>query len=201
MEHENSILRYIGGRKWTWIAGLVLTAGGILIFRLTDSILILAAIILIFVGAYYLLRALLKDIPAIARGKKCVERLKTSGKLEQAARELAEYAGTPMGRDKTAFTPNYLFGYRNGVAVGYEEIIWAYKHRFTQRVIGIPVKTVDSLVIYTAAQKNICAVNMGRKDKNNELDQAVMQIQSKNKSVLLGYSKENRQAYKNLVKA
>ena len=200
MEKETNILRYIGGRKWTWIVGIVLIAVGVLICSLTDSILILAAIALIFIGAYYLLRALLKDIPAVVRGKKCLEQLQASGLAEQAAKELAENISAPMGRDKTVFTPNFLFGCQNGVAVTYADIIWVYKHRFTQRVMGIPVKTVDSLVIYTTKQKKLCAVNMGRKDKKNELDQAIAQIQTQNGNVLTGYSRENKQAYKDMVK-
>lgn len=200
METEMNILRYIGGRKWTWIVGIVLIALGALICSQTDSVLILAAIVLIFVGAYYLLRALLKDLPAITRGKKCLEQLRSGGLAEQAAKELSENIAAPMGRDKTIFTPNFLFGCQNGVAVTYADIIWVYKHRFTQRIMGIPVKTVDSLIIYTEKQKKLCAVNMGRRDKKNELDQAIAQIQSKNGNVLTGYTTENKQAYKNKVK-
>lgn len=199
MENEKKILSYVSGRNWTWIVGLLLLAVSILIFSNTDSVLILLAIVLIFVGAYYLLRALTVDLPAVRRAKKSVERLQNSGKLGQAAAEFA-VGGNVIGKDKAVFTENFLFGHQNGAAVAYEDILWVYKRSFTQRVMGIPVKTVDSLIISTAGQKEICAVNLGRRDKKNELDAVAARIQERNPKVLAGYTPENKKAYKEIVK-
>lgn len=201
MDHEKQILDYIGARRWTWIAGLAMTAGGMLVIGAIDSIWMLGGIAAIFVGVYYLLRALTVDLPAIRRGKKSLERLRQSGQLEQAAQELSTGGDLTIGRDKTLFTEHFLFGRQNGTAICYEDILWAYKSRFTQRVVGIPVKTVDSLTVSTASQKKLCAVNMGKRDKKNELDAALARIYEKNPKVLMGYTKENQQAYRELTKA
>ena len=200
MDHEKKILSYIGGRNWTWIVGIVLAAAGIRILSCPDSILVLLAIVLVFMGAYYLLRALTVDLPAVRRGKKCLKQLQMHGCLEQAAAELAESGHECVGKSKTVFTPNFLFGHQNGIAYAYEDILWVYKHSFTQRVMGIPVKTVDSLMVGTAGGKTVCAVNMGRRDKTHALDAAAARIQERNPRVLLGYTPENKKAFKELTK-
>lgn len=201
MNNETKILDYIGGRRWTWLVGLALIACGGFIFTVTDSVVVLLGIVLIFVGAYYLLTALVVDLPAVGRAKKSLERLKASGMLDRAAEELSAGGDVTIGRDKTVFTEHFLFGHRNGTAICLEEILWVYKNRFTQRVMGIPVKTVDSLIVSTPGQKKLCAVNMGKRDKNNELDDAVARIVRENPSVLVGYTKENQNAYRQLTKS
>lgn len=200
MDNEKKLMEYVGGRGWTWIAGLALMAVGILIFAVTDSVLILLAIVLMFVGVFYLLRALTVDLPAIRRGKKCLNQLKEKGLLDQAAAELSAFNGTPMGRDKTIFTEHFIFGYRNGVALSYQDILWVYKRRFTQRVMGLPVKTVDSLSVSAAGRGEMCAVNMGRRDKHNELDSALSRICEHNPKALVGYTPENKKRCKELLK-
>lgn len=199
MDSEKKILKYTGGRTWTWIAGLILLAAGILICSVTNSALILLAIVMIFVGAYYLLRALIVDIPAIFRGKKCLNQLQLSNNLENAAEELSA-GGQIIGKDQAILTDNFLFGHQNGTAVSYEDILWAYKRRFTQRILIIPVKTVDSLIISTASLREICAINLGRRDKKSELDTALCKILNRNPKVLVGYNPENKQAYKEMSK-
>lgn len=200
MDNEKNILKFVRGRNWTWIVGIILMAAGILICSLTDSILILLAIVLIFVGAYYLLRALIVDLPAIFRGKKCLNRMQLSGKLEQAAEELSA-GGNSIGKDKAVFTEHFLFGHQNGAAFSYSDILWVYKRRFTQRLVIFPIKTVDSLIVTTAGIREVCAVNLGRKDKKNELDTVVAQIQKQNPAVLVGYTQENKQACREMSKA
>lgn len=199
MDNEKNILKFVSGRNWTWIAGIILLAAGILICGLTDSILILLAIVLIFVGIYYLLRALIVDLPAIFRSKKCLNHLQVSGRLEQAAEELSA-GGNSIGKDKAVFTEHFLFGHQNGAALSYSDILWVYKRRFTQRLAIFPIKTVDSLIVTTAAMREVCAVNLGRKDKKNELDAAVAQIQKQNPAVLVGYTPENKRACKEITK-
>ena len=200
MENEKKILNYIGGRSWTWIAGLVLMAAGILIISLTDSVLILLAIVLIFVGAYYLLRALIVDLPAVRRSKKSLAQLQTAGKLELAAAELSAASSKMIGKDKAILAEHFLFGHQNGAAFAYSDLLWVYKRRYTQRVMGLPVKTVESLMVSTASQREVCAINLGRKDKNNELDAVIAHIHGQNPNILLGYTKENKQACKELSK-
>lgn len=201
MNSKKEILEYTGGRTWTWIAGIILAAAGILICSMTDSVLILLAIVMIFVGVYYLLRALIVDLPAIRREKKCLERLEIIHKLEQAAAELAANDRITIGKNKAISTDNFLFGRQIGTAFCYEDILWIYKRRFTQRVMGIPVKTVDSLIVSTASQREVCAVNLGRKDKNNELDAIVARVHNKNPHTLVGYTPENKKACKEMIKA
>lgn len=198
MENEKKILNYIGGRGWTWIAGLVLMAAGILIIGLTDSVLILLAIVLVFVGAYYLLRALTVDLPAVRRGKKSLAQLQAAGKLELSAAELSAADSKVIGRDRAILAEHFLFGYQNGAAFAYSDLLWVYKRRYTQRVMGLPVKTVESLIVSTASQREVCAVNLGGRDKKNELDAAIAHIQNRNPNILLGYTKENKQACKEL---
>lgn len=117
MDSEKKILKYTGGRTWTWIAGLILLAAGILICRVTNSALILLAIVMIFVGVYYLLRALIVDIPATFRGKKCLNQLQFSNNLENATEELSA-GGLIIGKDQAILTDNFLFGHQHSLPTG-----------------------------------------------------------------------------------
>lgn len=199
MDHEKQILNYVSGRNWTWIAGIVLLLAGVLMLSSSNGILILLGIVVLFVGMYYLLRALTVDLPAINRAKRCVARLRENGMLDYAAQELAASTGKGVGRDETLLTQHYFFGHHNGAAGNYRDIIWAYKRRFTQRMIGIPVKTVDSLMISTGG-KEFCLVNMGKRDKQNELDGILTMIHEKNPDALIGYTPENKKRCKELSK-
>ena len=48
----------------------------------------------------------------------------------------------------------------------------------------------------TASEKNLTAINMGDMDRKNVLEAAVAKMLQANPQLLVGYTKENRKAYK-----
>ena len=58
-----------------------------------------------------------------------------------------------------------------------------------------------SLVVNTRRKKNQSIVTMGRKDKDNQIAQALLMIYQHNPRALVGYTPENASAYKQLLKA
>lgn len=58
----------------------------------------------------------------------------------------------------------------------------------------------DSLILNTRTRKNLQGINMGGVDRNNEPSQAMMTIYQHNDRLLVGFTKENKKAYKEALR-
>ena len=58
------------------------------------------------------------------------------------------------------------------------------------------IQIIDTLAVATASEKNLTAINMGGMDRKNALEAAVAKMLQANPQLLVGYTKENRKAYK-----
>ena len=149
---------------------------------------------LIFVGlAVFLIHVL----PGLIHAKKSFQKLEALGKLNQAAMELNSPTAKRYMDGKLILTDNFVFCKRTGYVFTYDELVWAYRHRLTQRSFLIPVSVTDSLCLATKTMKAKQVVSM-RNDKNDQIKFALLEIHNHNTGCLLGYSDENVAAYKRM---
>lgn len=195
MNSKKILKRYIGGYGWVFPTGCVLIAVGaglleVVMYDIFGWLMVPG--MLLFVWGFF------GEIPRILGAGGIAKWLARMGKLDDAAAELQGIQAKVLCRNKVTVTANFIFGKRMLTACAYEDILWVYKHRYTQRLLFIPIFVQDSLVLETTKRK--MNINLGRKDKNNELIQIIQIIREKNPGVLTGYTEENQKAYKQLRK-
>lgn len=128
-------------------------------------------------------------------GKKCLKRLEETGLLEQAAGEFDGGCLMTIGKDRGRLSERFLFGRGSGAVVPYRDMLWCY--RMNQRYYFVPVNSF--LVVNTRDLKGLNAVNYGKKDRNNEIEDALALIAQRNPDTLMGYSQQNTMAYRDMV--
>lgn len=155
--------------------------------------------IFFFLGAFLtFIFAMIFGVDALItqnRAKKQIRALEEKGLLERAAAQL-DAPELTIGKDAARLTEGFFFGAGIGVALPYQDILWCFQ-RTTKRngiVTGI------SLILNTLDKKDIPGFNMGGKDPDNYVTQAMMCIAQHNPNVLLGYSRETIHAYKEMRK-
>jgi len=138
-------------------------------------------------------------LPTMKRAKKCVAKLEAAGLLDKAAAEMTAPGAKYYMKGKLILTDHFIFCKRTGLVLTYDEVLWAYKYRFTQRVLFIPVKVTESLFLATKEMKPSGVASMG-KDKMDEIKNAIIEIYNHNPKCLIGYSNEKLAAYKQMSK-
>lgn len=96
---------------------------------------------------------------------------------------------------KISLTKNYLVDFSRGLKIfKYSDILWMYKYEY--RYNGI--NTQLSIILYTENKKrHVVATLPGYTKKSKEVNREIMEsIMDKNKKMLVGYTKENRQKMK-----
>ena len=136
-------------------------------------------------------------LPTMKRAKKSVEKLEAAGKLDLAAAEMTAPSAKLYMKGKLILTDHFIFCKKTGLVLTYDEVLWAYKYRFTQRVFFIPVKVTESLFLGTKEIKPCAVASMG-KDKMDEIKNAIIAIYNHNPKCLIGYSNEKAAAYKQM---
>lgn len=94
-------------------------------------------------------------------------------------------------------TDNYIVDLSNGLrVVEYKEIVWMYQYQLKQ----YGMTTSKNIVIATDKGKRVSIANMDNFMKRSKKDYAEIMdfIASKNPSIALGYTKENKKEMKNL---
>lgn len=164
---------------------------------------IIPGIIMLLIPPFFtvigLLVLLCAVLPANKRMKKNLAKLESLGKLDQAAAELTSSDAKHYVNGKLILTPHFIFCKLNGMVFTYDEIVWAYRHRFTQRCFFIPIKVTDSLYLATKDIKPTGVASMG-KDKTEQIRNAILEIHARNARCMIGYSNENVAAYKKINK-
>ena len=151
-------------------------------------------------GTFFSLILLLTvTLPTMNRAKKSVEKLEAAGMLDKAAAELMGPSAKRYVKGNLILTENFVFCKRSGIVCTYDDVVWAYKQRFTKRFLFIPIKVTDSVYLATSAVKPRAVASMG-KDKMDEIKKALIEIYSHNPKCLIGYSNENDAAYKQMCK-
>ena len=190
MDAKTVIQNYIGGKKWTWIVGLILFVVGI------PTLMVGVGGILMIVGFIFLLIGLCADLPANSNAKKTLAALESQGLLDRVAAEMTGPNKRVIGKNRAILTENFLIIKRAGHVLALNNVVWAYKQRFTQRVFLIPVNVQDSLWIGDGFKAPRQMLMMGGKDKNDELKDVMVAMYNRNPRTLLGFTTENQAAYK-----
>ncbi len=194
MDAKQKLESYICGKRWMLITGGIMLVVGIATLTLGVGVLLLT------LGFFFGLLGLCVDLPVKSRTKRSLERLAFSGQLERAAAELESPNRLEVAKGAVILTENYLFCKHTGVALALTDIVWVYKHRMTQSVFFIPIYSQDSLMVGDGIKNPIQAINLGRKDKHEELHAIILAIYQKNPRVMIGYNAENQKAYKAIRK-
>lgn len=196
MNKQSAVKKYIIPNYWILILGLGgFILGMILISNSMEDIGVLTwalSLIPCLVGLF-------RTLPGLIRTFGTINRLKKAGQFETAEAELSGGNVTEMCKRKAACTEHFLFARRGANAFAYTDILWVYKHKFTQTLLFIPIYTSESVIVETKNTK--FSINLGGKDKNNELVELIKTIYQHNPNVLVGYTEENKKACKALRKA
>lgn len=118
-----------------------------------------------------------------------------SDEWEMINRELEEEESFYYKNAKLALTRNYIVDFSKGLKViRYEDVLWIYKFEYRQNGI----KTQDSIVLITKDKKKHMIASLGGyTKKSKEVSKEIIEtIYKKNDSMLVGYTKENRQKMK-----
>lgn len=146
-----------------------------------------------------LLLLLCVTLPANKRVNKRIEELEANGELERAYAEFTSPNAKHLIKGKLILTEHYIFGKNSGLILTYDEVKWAYKHRYTRSVLFIPIVVTDSLYLATKTFKPGPIAGKGR-DKKDDIKTAIIEIYNHNRNCLIGYTKENAAAYKAMTK-
>ena len=144
----------------------------------------------------FALALLLSYYSVFFQAKKSLAALEERGLLERAAAQMESGVILKLGKDRGRLTEQFVFGKATGVVVRYDEILWAYQR--THRTNFVVTNTY--LVVNTRQQKNMNAIALGKKDKSNQIAQALLTIYQHNPRALVGYTPENAQRYKQMAK-
>ncbi len=126
--------------------------------------------------------------------KPALKRLEERGLLEQAEQALNAPDVKSLKNDRFRMDDRFLFGREMGLAAAWDDVRWCYIHRMSYNF----VLTVHSLIINTADKKSHVLFFRGkREDEMRELMNSFAQY---NPDMLLGYSMENQNAYRQSIK-
>ena len=135
---------------------------------------------------------LLISLPASINFKKCMAILEERGLVDAAANDLQSEAAVKVGKDCARLGRNFFFGKNSGMVLHYSDFQWLYRQNVKRNFITVAVNLVVST--NTMNQKVLLTYNGGNRDE--ELNKVFMAVAQNNPNVLLGYSAENRNAYK-----
>lgn len=195
---NHTVKKYITPNPWPLIVSVVGYAVAIpLSLTKTEALYMTGGVLIMFLF-FPLIAALFRTIPGLMRASGTVKRLKKEGLLDMAEAELASGRVTELCKGKAACTEHFLFARKGAFALDYTDILWTYKHKFTQTLLFIPIHTTESVILCT--KKKNYSIKLGGKDKNNELVELIKTIYQHNPKVLVGFTQENKQTYKQLCK-
>lgn len=196
MNKQDAVKKYIIPNYWILILGLGGFILGIILISNSMYDIGFPTWVLSYIPC---LVGLFRTLPGLIRTFGTINRLKKAGQFDTAEAELSGGNVTEMCKRKAACTEHFLFARRGANAFAYTDILWVYKYKFTQRLLFIPIYTSESVIVETKNTK--FSINLGGKDKNNELVELIKTIYQHNPNVLVGYTEENKKACKALRKA
>ena len=150
----------------------------------------------LFSGLFALL-CLIFCLRAGSNSKKCLAHLEQRGLLEKAAQQLEFTENhTVIGKKRGILTQDFLFGKGTGVAVAYDDIVWAYQQDQRRNF----VVASSYLMIATRFMSAQGAIDLNRADRKGFIGDALAIISQRNPKTLMGFTNENRKAYKVIAK-
>ena len=155
-----------------------------------------------FVGALisgmFALLCLIFQMRASKVAKKCLKVLEERCLLDKAAQQLDNPVDhLVIGKNRGILTQDFIFGKGTGAVIAYSDVLWAYKQDQRRNFVvassylmaGTPWMGVEGII------------DLNRADREGYIGDALAKIAEKNPEALLGYTNENRKAYKAALKA
>ena len=155
-----------------------------------------------FIGALisgmFALLCIVFQMRASKVAKKCLKVLEERCLLDKAAQQLDNPIDhLVIGKNRGILTQDFIFGKGTGAVVAYSDVVWAFKQDQRRNFVvassylmaGTPWMAVESII------------DLNRADREGYIGDALAKIAEKNPNALLGYTNENRKAYKAAVKA
>ena len=151
----------------------------------------------LFSGMFALL-CLIFQLRASKVSKKCLKVLEERCLLDKAAQQLDNPVDhLIIGKNRGILTQDFIFGKGTGAVVAYSDVLWAYKQDQRRNFVvassylmaGTPWMAVEGII------------DLNRADREGYIGDALAKIAEKNPEALLGYTNENRKAYKAALKA
>lgn len=155
-----------------------------------------------FVGAMisglFSLLFFILQLRAASVAKKCLRVLEDNCLLEKAAQQLKnKESHLVIGKKRGILTPDFVFGKGSGAVLAYSDIVWAYKQDAKRNFMHVN----SYLVAATAWMGATNVIDLNAPDKTGCIGDALAVIGRRNPQVLLGFTNENRRAYKDALKA
>ena len=115
---------------------------------------------------------------------------------EDINKELEEEEAFYYKSAKLALTKNYIVDFSTGLKVfKYNEVLWMYRYELRQN--GIKSQMSIILFVKNDKKRHVVASMVGYTKKSKEINREIMDaIMNKNKKMLVGYTKENREKMK-----
>lgn len=150
----------------------------------------------LFSGLFALL-CLVFQLRAASVSRKCLKVLEERCLVEKAAQQLENSEEHfVVGKNRGILTRDFIFGKGTGAVIAYTDVIWAYKMDRRSYMVenaylmaGTPWMGVENVI------------DLNKPDKYGHVSDALAMISRKNPETLLGYTSENRKAYKATLKA
>lgn len=155
-----------------------------------------------FVGALIsgllALLCLIFQLRASSMAKKCLGVLEERCLLDKAAQQLENPAEQLIiGKNRGILTQDFVFGKGTGAVVAYSDILWAYKQDAKRNFM--PVNSY--LMVATSWMGAQGVVDLNAPDKTGCIGDALAVIATRNPRAMLGFTNENRSAYKAALRA
>lgn len=167
-----------------FLAGLVLDYS--VVSTLWATILMLAALLVFFLGIHMLLNTLSPRLTL----RRCLNRLEKEDLLKEAAAALNAPEEGLLG-DLCFLSGGYLFSPEGGAVLPVREVGWVYFHHMGNRDLDLVVET-------NTWGSRVSLLKITDKTRNEERDALLKQAEALFPHALIGYSKENQAAWKAL---
>lgn len=151
----------------------------------------------LFSGLFALL-CIIFQTRAAKVSKKCLKVLEERCLLEKAAQQLENPVNhLVIGKNRGILTQDFIFGKGTGAVVAYSDILWAYKQEQRRNFVVVS----SYLMAGTAWMGVEGIIDLNRADREGYIGDALARIAEQNPEALLGYTNENRKAYKAAMKS
>ena len=143
---------------------------------------IVVAMMLVIFGGYFIIRGIKSKVVT-----------KNTVNSEEFVKAMEEVNSPEWETKKAISTKNYIVYADGGLKIiDYKDVLWVYRH--TYRYNGVPN---HSLAYYVKGSKKMHLISYGFSEKT--VDEMVVYIGKKNPKVLVGYTNENKELFKERV--
>lgn len=183
--------QFLGGLIVLSVAVVIFLVDLVLDYSMIDpqwaSILLLVSIVVFCLGLYLLRNTL----PLRLTLRRCLNKLEKENLLEAAAAALNAPEEGLLG-GKCSVAGEYLFSPESGVVLPVSELGWVYFHHMGNRKLDLVAE------VNTWGTRYFSLLSLSEKASQTEVNELLQQAEGLFPNALIGYSKENKAAWKAL---